>query len=135
MYTSQRIDAKNAPDLVNQGPQKQTFAPDAPPCLYYDHPITRRGTCQHRRGAGLRHISEVGAGMRATALLQAAQPGGRHSALYDAAVLLAEAGADRATAEAFLTAGALAMGLSENSATRKAICQGFDKGAASRGVR
>ena len=75
-----------------------------------------------------------GAAKRAAAILQAAQPGGRHAALYDAAVVLAEAGADRATAEAFLTAGALAVGLLENAGTRKAIRQGLDKGAAAGGA-
>lgn len=91
------------------------------------------GGAGFRRGDGMNAATGNGAAWRATAILRAAQPGGRHAALYDAAVVLAEAGTDRATAEAFLTAGALAIGLRENGQTRRAIRQGLDKGAASRG--
>jgi len=75
-----------------------------------------------------------GAAWRAAALLQAAQPGARHSALFDAAVILAEAGATDDDATAFLMAGALALGLRDNSLTRKSIRQGLARGRAAGGV-
>ena len=76
---------------------------------------------------------ESGAAWRAAALLQAAQPGARHSALFDAAVILAEAGATDDDATAFLMAGALALGLRDNSLTRKSIRQGLARGRAAGG--
>ena len=72
---------------------------------------------------------------RAAALLQAAQPGNRHAALFDAAVILAEAGAGDDDARAFLMAGALALGLRDNSNTRKSITKGLARGRAALAAR
>jgi hypothetical protein len=54
--------------------------------------------------------------------------GSRHAALFDAAVILAEGGTARPEAEAFLFAGAEALGLRANSRTRQAIRKGLERG-------
>ncbi len=65
---------------------------------------------------------------QAVELLANAQKGNRHAALFDAARLLAQAGADAENATNFLMAGALAIGLSHNAATRRSIARGLARG-------
>ena len=117
---------EKAPDRGQRsGPSSQTG--NAGRVLSCIAPIVSQNAPQNKESGN-------GAAWRAAALLQAAQPGARHSALFDAAVILAEAGATDDDATAFLMAGALALGLRDNSLTRKSIRQGLARGRAAGGV-